>query len=112
MLLVHVRDCLRFSPRLRVFFDSIFQCIVDEREVGIHSLQPRILCLQVLQAFEVVRGEAAGFGLPVIAGDIASPVASLMPISRQGPGFSPRSLRLRTEMILASLNCDVFIDQG
>ena len=83
---------------------------MDEREVDIHPLQPRILRLQVLQAFEVARGEAAVFGLPIVAGDVASPVASLMPISRQGPGtFSPRSPSFDTEMILASLSRDVFI---
>jgi len=101
---------LRFSPGLRAFFNGVFQRVVDQREVGVHLLQPRILGLQVLQAFEVTGGEASVFGLPVVQGDVVSPVASLMPISRhRSRTFSPRSLRLRTEMILASLNRDFFM---
>jgi hypothetical protein len=110
---VHVRDQPALLARAQsVFFDGILQRVVHQRDVGVRLLQPRDLPLQVLQAFEVAGGQAAVLGLSVVQADVQSPVAPLMPISRQRPGtFSPRSLRPKTEMILASLNRDLFTDR-
>jgi hypothetical protein len=53
----------------RMLGDERVQRIVDQQGVGVHLLQPRILGLQLFQAFEGAGGEAAVFCLPVVPGD-------------------------------------------
>ena len=82
---------------------------MDQGQVGACLLQSGILCLQVLQAFELAEREAAVLGLVVSRrGFVACGVADAEFTERPGT-FSPRWLRPSTEMIFASLNRDFFM---
>ena len=45
--------------------DSVFEGVMDQRELRIHLLEPGILLLKFLDAFELTHREPAILGLPL-----------------------------------------------